>query len=746
MKRNIEILAPGGDAKAIKTAIYAGADAIFCGLNKFNARNRATNISFEDLQGILRLAHQHDCEIFLTLNIVILDSEIPALIKLLNRLVNTSIDGVIVQDLGLFHILNQHFPTLRVHASTQLNTHNEGQLLFLKSLHAERVNLSRELNINEIKDLTKVAHQEDLKIEVFVHGSYCISFSGQCYMSSLQNGNSGNRGQCSQPCRDRYRTTSAGREYPLNLKDNSAFLDLKELYDAGVDSLKIESRIKEFEYVYTVVNAWRKQVDNYTRGKALSTDKETLYKVFNRDFSNGFLKGKINKEMFIDNPMNHSIAHFSAQQKNIAPLLLEQKLQEMLQEKEALRNTLSQAIEHYDIAKLPLSIHITGKSGKPLYFSISTPDSHFELLSQSLLTDTGTEALTASIIGKRLTAIEDTEYNLEQLTIALEGEVYLPFKELTLLKKQLLCKLNDQRQFISPVTVRPLKKTKKKTHIPKLSIIISSTEELNTIDDQDCTIFYHLPNHLDGSVEDYLTLFSTHQELVPLFPAVLIGRDYEAAVQLLEQLKPCLLVTNNTGIGYEAYKRGWSWIAGAQLNLTNSYSLMALKKNFNCKGAFLSQELSKQQLLGIKKPEDFELYYTIYQPLLLMTSRQCFFHQVNTCTKHLIENSCITDCEKKAHITNLKEENYIIEKSKGNYHRIYNESPLLNTELAHDIGDRFTSLVVDINPMTDDSTLHVEKDELIKLFKRHLAKDADATQRLQEAISPSNNTSYTVGV
>lgn len=295
MKNKIELLAPGGDIDSIKAAIVAGADAVYCGLDRFNARNRATNISFEDLQGILRLAHKNDCQVFLTLNIIILEHEFPALIDLLNKLVNTSIDGIIVQDLGLLYILSTYFKSLKIHASTQLTTHNEGQIKFLSKLSVGRVNLSRELNIDEIKALSSVASKNNILSEVFVHGSYCISFSGLCYISSVHGGNSGNRGRCSQPCRDRYITTTEGKNYPLNLKDNSAFFDLKELADAGVHSLKIEGRIKKFDYIYTVVTSWKKQILRFYNKDRLSNDNSDLYKVFNRDFSNSFLKGEIGR-------------------------------------------------------------------------------------------------------------------------------------------------------------------------------------------------------------------------------------------------------------------------------------------------------------------------------------------------------------------------------------------------------------------------------------------------------------------
>ncbi|AQW61384.1 peptidase U32 family protein [Vibrio owensii] len=306
-----ELLAPGGDLDSIKAAIAAGADAIYCGLDRFNARNRATNLTLDNLNGVLTLAHQHNCKIFLTLNVLILESEIPAIVRLLSQLNTTAIDGVIVQDLGLAYILKNHFPDLDVHASTQLNTHNEGQILFLNQLTASRVNLSRELNINEIKHLAQFGREHDVMMEVFVHGSYCIGFSGICYISSARNGASGNRGRCSQPCREQYETTKTGNSYPLNMKDNSAFSDLEALADAGVYSLKVEGRIKKSHYVYTVVDNWRKQIDRLCDGVELSNDTTELYTVFNRDFSNAFLQGDFGKAMYIDNPRDHAVKHFS---------------------------------------------------------------------------------------------------------------------------------------------------------------------------------------------------------------------------------------------------------------------------------------------------------------------------------------------------------------------------------------------------------------------------------------------------
>lgn len=744
MKRKIELLAPGGDVDSIKTAILAGADAVYCGLNKFNARNRAANISFEDLQGILRLAHKNSCEVFLTLNVIILDSEIPALIKLLNKVVNTTIDGVIVQDLGMFYLLSKYFKTLKIHASTQLTTHNKGQVQFLKKLNAQRVNLSRELNINEIKSLTAVAHKNSVLSEVFVHGSYCISFSGICYMSSVHGGNSGNRGRCSQPCRERYVRTPAGKDYPLNLKDNSAYFDLRELYEAGVDSLKIEGRIKEFEYVYTVVNTWRKQIRSFYDHNSLINDNSELYTVFNRDFSNSFLKGDINSEMFIDNPMSNSSKHLSKLNTYSTNDKMVEAQTELYDKKEKLRVSIKNKIDLLSISKIPVTISISGMCGTPLKVAVKTPDTSFDVRSERNLVDVGTEVLTLKMILKRINAINDTEYYITHTEFNLGAEVYLPFKELTVIKKRILFILNGSKALIAPVNIPVIKKHSNKENKPTLSVLISSANDVGICKVTDADIYFQLPGSF--KIKEFVELFNKNKKLIPWFPSVLIGEDYRLAVEFLRVLQPLLIVTNNTGIAMEACSQGIEWIAGPYLNVSNSYSLLSLKENFNCSGAFLSNEISKQQMLAVKKPEDFKLYYSIYHPILLMTSRQCLFHQVSGCKKNKIDNTCIQQCEKSSSITNLKKDTFIIEKTKGNYHEVYNATNLLNTEIIKDLADLFSSFFIDLRDIKTETEIKQDKISIIRLFENHISGNPDSTQQLKHLISPSDNTQYKKGI
>lgn len=747
VKRKIELLAPGGDIDSIKAAILAGADAVYCGLDKFNARNRATNISIDDLQGILRLAHQYNCEIFLTLNIIIVENEIPALIGILNKLINTSIDGVIVQDLGMFYLLSHYFKGLKIHASTQLTTHNEGQILFLNKLNANRINLSRELNIREIKALTSVAHQNKILTEVFVHGSYCLSYSGICYMSSVHGGNSGNRGRCSQPCRDKYLTTPSGKDYPLNLKDNSAWFDLRELSDAGVDALKIEGRIKKYDYVYTVVNSWRKQLLIFNIQNRLNKDNSTLFKVFNRAFSNAFLKGVIDKDMFIDNPRDHSIQHLSEINDYTTADAMEKGHIELYDEKEAVKTTVENKIKQLSITKVPLTIHVSGECGTPLRVTVKTRETSFEVLSEMNLVNTGTEAISHAMVLKRLKAINDTEYYIEKLTLEdLQGDVYIPFKALTSLKKRILFVLNGSKEFVDPIEVPVLKKHSNPKNKPTLSVLISSQHDLHLCEKTDTAICFRLPESFKIESARLTALFTENRRLIPWFPPVLTGEDYQSAVDFLQQVQPQLIVTNNTGIAYEAFKKGIRWIAGPYLNIVNSFSLICLKETFNCSGAFISNEISKVQMQRIQIPDDFKLYYSIYHPIVLMTSRQCLLHQVTGCEKAVMDDDCIQHCVKSSSITNLKKETLFIEKTKGNYHRIYNETNFLNTAVVTEVPDLFSGFFIDLTDMKTETKIGMDKPGIIQLFENLLSGDPASEKELRQVIQPTTDAQYHKGI
>ena len=509
MKKEIELLAPGGDVDSIKAAILAGANAIYCGLDKFNARSQAKNISLEELKGILRFAHKNDCEVYLTLNIIIVEREIPALIGLLNKLVNTSLDGIIIQDLGVFYLINKYFPTLKIHASTQMTTHNEGQIKFLSKLNATRVNLSRELDISEISTLTSVAHKDNVLTEVFVHGSNCISFSGLCYMSSVTGGNSGNRGQCSQPCRDEYLTTAEGKNFPLNIKDNSAFSDLKILADAGVDSIKIEGRIKKYHYVYTVVETWRKQLQSYYEQNIINRNNSELRKVFNRDFSNSFLKGDVSRNVFIDNPRDNSAIHLSKNWGNPTDENITKAKKVLFEQKSDIISNVKDRIEKLSIEKAPLTITLSGGLGEPLNVSVYTPETSFVVFSDIHLINidkskSSSAGIDKELILKRFKALDDSEYFIDKLDLnSLNSELFIPYKELTLIKNKILFILNGSKEIIKHVDVPMLEKMEDEKIIPSLSILISSEKDLHLCDETSAEIYFQFPNSFKNNLFEF---------------------------------------------------------------------------------------------------------------------------------------------------------------------------------------------------------------------------------------------------
>ena len=764
MSRNIELLAPGGDVEAIKAAVIAGANAVYCGLDNFNARNRAANLSFDELSGVLRLAHQYDCEVFLTLNVVILEPELNSLIKLLNKLVNTGIDGIIVQDLGVFNLVKKHFPTLNIHASTQLTTHNEGQILFLAKIGASRVNLSRELNIGEIKSLTALAHKHDVLTEVFVHGALCIAFSGQCYSSSVSVGNSGNRGSCSQACRDEYEITAAGNRFPLNLKDNSAYFDLPALVDAQVDSLKIEGRIKNAHYVYTVVDTWRKQVDAFVESGKLLADDSNLHRVFNRDFTNSFLQGNLSKDMFIDNPRDHSVNHaienYAVENNNA--VLVEDILHvkdELYIKKNEIGAELEEKIKYLSIAKQPLTLSFTGKLNEPLCLTMTIGDndkvqrvqttSSLRLANESA---TNPATLDQATLEKRFKNLASNNYRIEGFECNdLDDGLTIPFKELTVLKNRAASLLNNSVDIIPHVEIAPLDKHNKSTKSPRLSILIADEKDMHLCDLTDADVYFKLPESFKKGCNKHIELLLRNPRLIPWFPAVLIGKDYDESVRILERVRPKRIVSNNTGVAYKAFEMGIEWIAGPFLNTTNSYALLTLKEELNCAGAFISNEINRMQIKNIKRPGGrqsgtFKLLCSIYHPILMMTSRQCFFQQTVGCKKPTIEDGCMLKCTKATTITNIKGVSFAVDKQKGGYPSIYNNEQFLNVDIVSDLVDLFDEFFIDLTNIGAGSKAELDKAQLIKHFENLLNGDDQTSQQLVNMINVSTNAQYRQGL
>lgn len=291
---NIELLAPAGNIDAAYAAFKNGSDAIYLAGPSFGARAYANNFSLEEIKEIIEYAHIIDKKVYITVNTLLFEKEIEEVLKFLDYIYENDCDAVIVQDLGLAEIINKRYPDLALHASTQMNIHTVDDALKLKELGYKRIVLAREASIDVIKEIKE---KVDIELEVFIHGALCVSYSGNCYFSSIVGKRSGNRGRCAQPCRKEYALINNNDnskqkwKYYLSPKDLSTIDRINELKEIGVDSLKIEGRMKRKEYVAQVVKTYRKAL----LGKSiLEKDLKDLKLIFNREFTKGFIFNESN--------------------------------------------------------------------------------------------------------------------------------------------------------------------------------------------------------------------------------------------------------------------------------------------------------------------------------------------------------------------------------------------------------------------------------------------------------------------
>ncbi|KWX75815.1 DUF3656 domain-containing U32 family peptidase [Paenibacillus jilunlii] len=303
-REDVELLAPAGDWDCMRAAVANGADAVFFGVEKFNARARANNFRMDELPEIMAFLHSYGVKGFLTFNILVFENELAEAKELIDACVDAGVDAVIVQDLGLVKLIREISPDFPIHGSTQMTITSPEAVEFTKPWGLERVVLGRE---NNLKQIRTIGEQARLPMEVFVHGALCVSYSGQCLTSEMWGGRSANRGECAQACRLPYDLMVDGEVKPmgdvtylLSPKDLAAIDLMPELIEAGVTSFKIEGRLKSPEYVANVVSKYRKAIDRYFDGNWSPAPKEDIRELqqsFSRGFTHGFLEGTNNKKL-----------------------------------------------------------------------------------------------------------------------------------------------------------------------------------------------------------------------------------------------------------------------------------------------------------------------------------------------------------------------------------------------------------------------------------------------------------------
>ena len=319
MRNDIELLAPVGDFECLKAAVQNGANSVYFGASLFNARASATNFDDDELENVINYCALRNVKTHLTLNILIKDNEFKEAVLLAKKAYELGIDALIVQDIGLAKILVEMFPDLPIHASTQMTIHNLEGVQELKKLGYSRAVLSRELSIGEIEYICNNA--KDMEIETFIHGALCISYSGQCFFSSMVGGRSGNRGRCAQPCRlpyelleekvtnDKTFESKIDSGYLISPKDLCSLEYLPQLINAGVKCFKIEGRLKSPEYVAVVTRIYRKYIDKVLNDEEYIVDDNDVLKlkqIFNRGgFSSGHLSNKANRDLICKEKPNN---------------------------------------------------------------------------------------------------------------------------------------------------------------------------------------------------------------------------------------------------------------------------------------------------------------------------------------------------------------------------------------------------------------------------------------------------------
>ena len=551
--RKIEILAPAGSYESFHAAIVAGADAVYAGGPKFGARAFAENFTEAQLLNAIDYAHLHQRKFYLTVNTLLKDFEIEQLPEYLEPLYQRGLDAVIVQDMGVLHVVRQYFPDMDIHASTQMTVTGVNGAQFLKENGAVRVVPAREISLEEVRNIKSATGME---MECFVHGALCYCYSGQCLLSSLIGGRSGNRGQCAQPCRLPY-TVDGEKGYLLSLKDICTLDIIPDLIEAGIDSFKIEGRMKRPEYVAGVTSMYRKYVDLYLKNPQKpylvdDKDKEMLMDLFNRGgFHTGYYKQKNGRNMITIHKPNHigvkvgtvlsqkgrevqmraltdiaagDLIEFkneaqryttgkSCKQGEVITILAPKGMRlsagEVLYRVQSpeLLNTLETT---YSEGKVIEKIYgyISLEVGKAAKLVVCKDEYSVEVESEQQVEAASSRPLDEERIKKQLQKTGNTEFEFDVLDVELHGKVFLPMQQLNEMRRKALEELEKKIQDsfhrkiaekkVLPEEILDTASVKFSRKENKLSVLVETHEQLEAVlENDDSVACIYVDSNLD---------------------------------------------------------------------------------------------------------------------------------------------------------------------------------------------------------------------------------------------------------
>jgi len=797
--KKAEILAPAGDKDSALAAILAGADAIYLGLPKFNARLKAANITEESLPALVRLAHSHGVKIYVTVNTLITTEEIDEFLALVRICLKAGVDALIIQDYGALYLLKRLYPQARIHASTQMTSHNSKQLELLKKFGVRQVNLCREMSLSEIRELTRVADRMEIKVEVFVHGAYCISFSGQCLMSSLIGGHSANRGLCAQPCRKGYGLRPSGRRgegergwiegkksYRLSLKDNNALKHAASLLEAGVSSLKIEGRLKNFYYVYQTVTAWREQLERIYAGAPPNPDDSLVHKVFNRGFSAGYLENGISGQMFVDLPLDNSLTlvgevkNYVADQHLlhltkgadlaigvkiniytpdnyfICTAIVEEKkaanafhirLEHLMRDKIlkghvvfTLRDTdeidrIKMRLRHMEIHRPFVQVRVDGEEGQRLRASFCSEHKSIAVESVITLQKATKNPLTQETFLKIFGKLGDTSFTLKSVDCSdLRGDLFLPVSELNKLRRSAVSQLESEEDAEGrvgpamqvPPHLRAKAGGRAKPRKSSLAILVSDLEEASFFSSITKTVLLEI-----NSAEQFQQAahcLSMRPNIFPFFPAILFEKECSKLAHVLDKAICSRIVADNSGMGLVAAQKGIGWVAGPALNCANPYAARALQEEGGAEGVFLSLELNARQIRDVCAASGGEIWLVVMGPLLLMTTRQCLLQDCSHCRKKAWDEQCLPSCQQYAVWYDELDMPFHVCKRTGAYTQVFNNAVLFIPEAMHLLRGMISHFVLDMRSFPFYHPALADKKKIMDYFTRTLAGESGQDQ------------------
>ena len=603
----LELLAPAGSMEALRAAVQNGANAVYLGVGTFNARQGAKNFTLQTLVEAVKYCHVRGVQVHLTLNTLVSDREMKEAAEMIRHAAQNNIDAFIVQDLGVVQLCRQIAPHIPIHGSTQMSVHSLSGVQLCAAMGMKRVVLSRELSREEIR---YICAKSPVEIEVFGHGALCMCYSGQCYMSALIGGRSGNRGRCAQPCRQSYGYGHWQDKYPLSLKDNCLVHYVQELEEMGVASLKLEGRMKKAEYVATVTAVYRKAIDE---GQVTRPMMEALMTAFNRQgFTDGYYTSRIDRNMF-----------GIRQDTRDDPQWLQAARQSFEAGETPLVDLKFRAVVSVDGS----SLTVTDPEGR----TCTVPGPRPELARNV--------PLTGQALAQRIAKTGGTPYRCVEVRTHVDPGLIISAAAINGMRRDALNQLTALR---ARREEHPLRKPKAvpmykgSNQLPGLTIQVTSREQLTPKMLNMETAMLYVPMHVLLEDEAMTVRLVQRGRLAAVLPRIVHDGEMPRLQQGLQQLRQWGVkdaLVGNLGLLGPVRDAGMRIHGDFGLNIYNSGSMNVLRQ-LELATATVSFEMTMPQIRDLSKAVDAEII--AYGRLPLMVTEHCLIrNRTGECTCHL---------------------------------------------------------------------------------------------------------------